>query len=104
MRFLRATLKILSHIALELGTLTWGLSRTGERRSAETDSRRRIHDWSHGTTARNEGNRVIQAFASPHTNKNDVEIAKNNLADFVSATPSVGPTLDACKEPVALMS
>jgi len=29
---------------------------------------------------------------------------KNSLADFVSATPSVGATLDACTEPIALMS
>ena len=65
MMFLRATLSILSHSAFESGALLWGASITGERGSVETDSRRRFHDSSSaGTTARNEGSRVIQAFAA----------------------------------------
>src|SRR6266851_381277 len=103
--FLRAMLRILSHIALESATLSWGPPITGERGSAETDSRRcRTHGSSIGTTARNEGSRVIQAFAAPHANKNDAEMPKNSLADFVSATPSAGSTSDARSELVALMS
>lgn len=91
--FLRATLKILSQFALESGALRWGLpseGERGERGSVERDNRRRIHGSSSGTTALNEGSRVIQAFAAPHANKNEVEIPKNSLADLVSATPSAG--------------
>lgn len=93
--FLRATLKILSQFALESGAPRWGLPSEGERSergSAERDNRRRIHGScsSSGTTALNEGSRVIQAFAAPHTNKNDAAIPKNSLADLVSATPSAG--------------
>lgn len=107
--FLRATLKILSQFALESGAPRWGLpteGERGERGSAERDNRRRIHGSSSGTTALNEGSRVIQAFAAPHANKNEVEIPKNSLADLVSATPSgrAGPARDVCSEPVALMS
>ena len=92
--FLRATLKILSQFALESGAPIWGLlseGERGERGSAERDNRRRIQGSSSGTTALNEGSRVIQAFAAPHANRNDVEIPKNSLADLVSATPSAGP-------------
>ncbi len=105
--FLRATLKILSQFALESGAPRSGLPSEGgrgERGSAETDNRRRIHGSSSGTTALNEGSRVIQASAAPQANKNDVEIPKNSLADFASATPSAGPAWDVCNEPVALMS
>jgi hypothetical protein len=91
MMFLRATLKILSHIALGSDTLAWGPPSEGERGLAETDNRRRIHGSSSVTTALNEGSRVIQAFAAPHANRNVIEIPKNSLADFVSATPSAGP-------------
>jgi len=92
MMFLHATLKILSHIAfVGSGTLAWGPPSVGERGSEETDNRRRIHGSSFGTMALNEGSRVIQTFAAPHANKNDIEIPKNNLADFASATPSAGP-------------
>jgi hypothetical protein len=78
---------------------------TGERASAETDSRRRTHGSPLiGTTARNEGSRVIHAFAAPHANKNNAAIPKNSRADFVSATPSVGPAFDVRRELVALMS
>ena len=93
--FLRATLKILSQFALESGVPRWALpseGERGERGSADRDNRRRIHgSSSSGTTALNEGSRVIQAFAAPHANKNEVEIPKNSLADLVSATPSAGP-------------
>jgi hypothetical protein len=107
--FLRATLKILSQFAWESSAPRLGLPSEGgrgERVSAERDNRRRIHGSgsSSGTTALNEGSRVIQAFAAPHANRNKVEIPKNSLADLVSATPSAGPVLDACNEPVALMS
>jgi hypothetical protein len=107
--FLRPTLKILSHIALESDTLEWRLpsnsvGERGERGSPETDNRRRIHGSSCGMTALYEGSRVIQAFAAPHTNKNVIEIPKNSLADLVSATPSAGPTCDERNEPVAPMS
>ena len=105
--FLRATLKILSQFALESGAPRWGLpseGERGERGSAERDNRRRIHCSSSGTTALKEVSRVIQAFAAPHANKNEVEIPKNSLADLVSATPSAGPAQDVCNEPVALMS
>lgn len=107
--FLRATLKILSQFALESGAPRWGLpseGERGERGSAERDNRRRIHGScsSSGTTALNEGSRVIQAFAAPHTNKNDAAIPKNSLADLVSATPSAGAVREVCNEPVALMS
>jgi hypothetical protein len=54
--------------------------------------------------ARYEGSRVIQTLAAPHMIKNVVEIPKNNLADFVSATPSGRPTSEAHSEVVALMS
>lgn len=105
--FLRATLKILSQFALDSSAPRWGLpsvGERGERGSAERDNRRGIHGSSSGTTALNEGRRVIQAFAAPHANKNDVEIPKKSLADLVSATPSAGPAWDECNEPVALMS
>jgi len=77
--FLRATLIILSQFALESGAPRWGLAsegERGERGSAERDNRRRIHGSSSGTTALNEGSRVIQAFAAPHANMNEVEIPK----------------------------
>ena len=102
--FLRATLNILSHIALESCTVAWGLAIVGERSSAERDNRRRIHGSSLGTTALNDGNRVIHEFAAAHANKKTIEIPKNSLADFVSATPSAGPACDVCNEPSALTS
>jgi hypothetical protein len=104
MIFLRATRKISFHIALESGTLALRLLGIGEPRLAEMDRRRRIHGSSFDTTARYEGSRVIQAFAATHANKNIVEIPKNNLADLVSATPSVGPTSEMRNEVVALMN
>jgi hypothetical protein len=76
----------------------------GERESAEVEDWRRIHGSSFGTVALNEGSRVIHAFAAPQTNKNDIEIPKNSLADFISAMPSAGPALGARNELVALMS
>src|SRR6267142_813865 len=98
--FLRVTPRILSHNAFEESDEPLrGPPMTGERASAETDSRRRIHGSSSlGTTARNEGSRVIQAFAAPHANKNNAAIPKNSRADFVSATPSAGPAFDARSE------
>jgi hypothetical protein len=104
MMFLRATLKILSHNALESGILTLRRPRIGELRLCEMDNRRRIHGASFGTMARYEGNRVTQVFAAPHANINIAEIPKNNLADFVSATPSEGTALEMWSEVAALIS
>ena len=99
--FARAIRRMWSHVALESVSEPLGAS---ERNSAETDNLRLGRGSSAGTTARYDGKRVIQTFAAPQTTKNEAEIPKNSLADFVSAAPSTGRTLEARNDVAALMS